>query len=71
MKPFTFKHNDAPCGPNCPERSLPDCRHTCERWQIYERNRLEKAAQRHEYLPHNSITQGKSKCVTRYIKQNH
>ena len=37
-----LKANASPCGAVCPRRDLPGCRKTCEAWQAYEKERLER-----------------------------
>ena len=63
---FHLKAHGAPCGKDCPLRDLPACRRTCEPWQTYEAQRMEKAAKKSSYGADGTI--GRARRAVHNIK---
>ena len=64
---FHAKANGSPCHRDCPERTS-TCRPGCERFQIYEEERLRRGAKRDAYFGGSNLTDGERKRHIHNVK---
>lgn len=64
---FHAKANGSPCHKDCPERT-DSCRPGCERFQIYEEERLRRGAKRDLYPEGSTTTAGQCKRHIRNLQ---